>query len=128
MPSTPRWSARKSSPAAMSEPRLHVSDDPARVVAGLLAEAAGRGETIVLTGGTTSGRAYEHAAALCPDWSRTSVWWGDDRCVPPDDERSNFLLAKRTLLDRLEKQPAEIHRIKGELGGEAAAAEYDEAL
>jgi len=44
--------------------------------------------------------------------------------VPPDDERSNYLLAKQTLLDRLEKQPEEIHRIRGELGGETAAAEY----
>ena len=48
--------------------------------------------------------------------------------MPPDDERSNYLLAKRTLLDRLEPQPAEVHRIRGELGGEAAAAEYDDEL
>jgi 6-phosphogluconolactonase len=48
--------------------------------------------------------------------------------VPPDDERSNYLLAKRTLLDRIERQPAEIHRIRGELGGEAAADEYDREL
>ena len=48
--------------------------------------------------------------------------------MPPDDERSNYLLAKRTLLDRLERQPAEVHRIRGELGGEAAAAEYDREL
>ena len=48
--------------------------------------------------------------------------------MPPDDERSNYLLAKRTLLDRLETQPAEVHRIRGELGGETAAAEYDAAL
>jgi 6-phosphogluconolactonase len=56
------------------------------------------------------------------------LWWGDERCVPPDDERSNYLLAKRTLLDRLQRQPAEVHRIRGELGGEAAAAEYDRKL
>jgi 6-phosphogluconolactonase len=48
--------------------------------------------------------------------------------VPPDDERSNYLLVERTLLDRLERQPAEIHRIRGELGGEQAAAEYDRLL
>jgi 6-phosphogluconolactonase len=48
--------------------------------------------------------------------------------VPPDDGRSNYLLVKRTLLDRIERQPAEVHRIRGELGGEAAAAEYDEEL
>jgi len=48
--------------------------------------------------------------------------------VPPDDERSNYLLAKQKLLDRIEKQPAEVHRIRGELGGEAAADEYDREL
>ena len=48
--------------------------------------------------------------------------------MPPDDERSNYLLAKRTLLDRLDAQPAEVHRIRGELGGVAAAAEYDDEL
>jgi 6-phosphogluconolactonase len=64
------------------------------------------------------------AAEHEPDWSAAKLWWGDERCVPPDDERSNYLLAKQTLLDRLEKQPEEIHRIRGELGGETAAAEY----
>jgi 6-phosphogluconolactonase len=48
--------------------------------------------------------------------------------VPPDHERSNYLLAKRTLLDRLEAQPAGVFRIRGELGGEQAAAEYDRLL
>lgn len=48
--------------------------------------------------------------------------------MPPDDERSNYLLVKTTLLDRLERQPAEIHRIRGELGGAEAAAEYDRLL
>ena len=56
------------------------------------------------------------------------MWWGDERCVPPGDERSNYLLVERTLLDRLQRQPAEVHRIRGELGGEAAAAEYDREL
>jgi 6-phosphogluconolactonase len=48
--------------------------------------------------------------------------------VPPDDERSNYLLVKRTLLDRIERQPGEVHRIRGELGWEAAAEEYDREL
>jgi 6-phosphogluconolactonase len=111
----------------MSEPRLHVEDDPSESVAALLAEAAARGETIVLTGGGSVARAYERAAALEPDWSAASVWWGDERCVPPDDERSNFLLAKRSLLDRLAEQP-DVHRIRGELQPADAAGEYDKEL
>jgi 6-phosphogluconolactonase len=94
----------------------------------LLVEAARAGEHIALSGGDTPGPAYELAAGLESDWSRAHLWWGDERCVPPDDERSNYLLVKRTLLDRIERQPAEVHRIRGELGGEAAAAEYDREL
>jgi 6-phosphogluconolactonase len=111
----------------MVEPTLHVLDDPAAAVGRVLAEAAQRGETIVLTGGTTSGTAYEHASALEPDWSAATAWWGDERCVPPEHEGSNYALAKRTLLDRLERRP-EVHRIRGELPPAEAAAEYDAAL
>ena len=110
------------------QPELHVLDDPAAAVGDLLAERARRGGSIVLTGGSTPGKAYERAAALAPDWSKVELWWGDERCVPPDDERSNYRLAKETLLDRLAEQPAEVHRIRGELDPFEAAGEYDQAL
>jgi 6-phosphogluconolactonase len=48
--------------------------------------------------------------------------------VPPDDELSNFGMAKRTLLDNLGVQPAPIHRIRGEIDPTEAATEYDAAL
>jgi 6-phosphogluconolactonase len=112
----------------MTEPELHVLDDPAAAVAELIAGQAAGGGSIVLTGGRTPGRAYERAAELQPDWSSVEVWWGDERCVPPDDERSNYRLAKSTLLDRLAEQPAEVHRIRGELEPADAAAEYDRTL
>jgi len=111
----------------VTDAHLHVEGEPARRVGELLAAAARDGQTIVLTGGTSVGRAYEHAAALEPDWSKASVWWGDERCVPPDDERSNYLLAKRTLLDRLDNEP-DVHRIRGELQPADAAGEYEKAL
>jgi 6-phosphogluconolactonase len=111
----------------VTEPTFQVLDEPEAAVAELLAAAARRGGTIGLTGGTSVGHAYEKAAALEPDWSRVAVFWGDERCVPPDDERSNFLLARQTLLDNLERPP-EVHRIRGELEPEEAALEYDEAL
>ena len=110
---------------------LIVLDDPvaaARRVGELLAEAARAGGHVALSGGKSPELAHETAAKLQPDWSRAELWWGDERCVPPDDERSNFGMAKRTLLDRVEAQPREIHRIRGEIDPEAAAAEYDEAL
>ena len=61
------------------------------------------------------------------DWSRSVLWFGDDRCVPPDDERSNYRLAKEALLDR-DRRGAASHRIEGELGHEEAAARYESAL
>jgi len=111
----------------MTEPQLRVEADPSRAVGALLAAAARRGETIALTGGSTAGNAYEHAAALEGDWDKATVWWSDERSVPPDDERSNYGLAKRTLLDRLEHQP-KVHRIHGELDPADASGEYDKKL
>jgi 6-phosphogluconolactonase len=109
-------------------PDLHIVDDPAAEVGRLLAEQARAGGSIVLTGGSTPGDAYQHAAAAEPDWSKVTLWWGDERCVPPDDERSNYRLAKETLLDRLESPPATIHRIRGEAPPPEAAGELDAAL
>jgi 6-phosphogluconolactonase len=110
---------------------LVVLDSPEEVASAVgdeLAAAARAGLSIVLTGGESPGRAYELAAERQPDWSRAALWWGDERCVPPDDERSNFRLAREKLLDNVAVQPREVHRIRGEAGGEAAAAEYDSEL
>jgi 6-phosphogluconolactonase len=102
-----------------------VSDDPTTRAAELLAQAAARGVDIALSGGSTPGPAYERAAVIEPDWSRSEVWFCDERAVPPDDERSNYLLAHRSLLVRLARPPRAVHRIKGELGAERAADTYD---
>jgi 6-phosphogluconolactonase len=109
-------------------PDLRVVDDPAGEVGRLLADQAAQGGSIVLTGGSTPGEAYRRAAALEPDWSRVELWWGDERCVPADDERSNYRLAKETLLDGLGEQPASLHRVRGELQPADAAGELDKAL
>ena len=100
----------------------------ASTIADELVAAARSGHTIALTGGHTPGQAYELAAERERDWSAASLWWGDERCVPADDERSNFRLARETLLDRLEARPREIQRIHGELPADEAAQEYDELL
>ena len=109
-------------------PDLNVLDDPIRSVGELIAEQAAQGGSIVLTGGASVGDAYEQAAGLQPDWSRATVWWGDERCVPPDDERSNYRLGKETLLDRLAVAPRAVHRMRGELEPSVAADEYQVAL
>ena len=107
---------------------VRVLEDPAPPCAEMLSDAAASGADIALTGGSTPERAYARAAELEQDWSRARLWWGDDRCVPPDDELSNYRLAKEALLDRIETPPAEVHRIRGELAPGEAARELDEAL
>jgi len=94
----------------------------------LIADAAGSGGHIALSGGSSPRPAYERAGILRPDWSRAELWWVDERCVPPADGGSNYRLIRESLLDGLSRPPAEVHRIRGELDPDTAAAEYDAAL
>jgi 6-phosphogluconolactonase len=115
----------------VNDVELVVVDDwkeAAAVVAERLARAAREGGNIVLAGGRAPKLAYEEAAKREPDWSRTSLWWGDERCVPPEHEDSNYGMAKRALLDRIERAPAGVHRMKGELGKVAGAEDYEREL
>ena len=80
--------------------RIEVLDDPAAAVAELLVATAGH---VVLTGGSSPKRAYELAAR--GDWSGKTVWFGDERCVPPDHEWSNYRMADEVLLSRLDPRP-----------------------
>jgi 6-phosphogluconolactonase len=115
----------------MSEVDITVAEDAAaaaRLAAERLAERARAGGSIVLSGGSTPRHSYEIAAELESDWGGAELWWEDERCVPPDDERSNYGMAKAALLDRLEGEPAAVHRIQGELGRDEGVAEYKHEL
>lgn len=101
---------------------LQVVDDVAADAARRIAMVAEAGGSVVLAGGSTPRRAYEIASAA--DWSGAKVWFGDERCVPPDDERSNFRMAKEALFDRLATPPAAIFRMPGELDPAEAAHQY----
>jgi 6-phosphogluconolactonase len=111
----------------VSSVELRVEDDPAQVAAEELVRAARAGGHVALAGGSTPRRAYELAAGLERDWSAAHVWLGDERCVPPDDERSNLRLARESLLERLERPP-EAHPVRTGLPAEEAAAAYDAEL
>jgi 6-phosphogluconolactonase len=104
------------------------ADQAAEAAALLIAEAAGAGGHIGLSGGSGPRPAYERAGILRPDWGGVELWWIDERCVPPADGRSNYRIIRESLLDGLAREPAEVHRVRGELEPEAAAAEYDGAL
>lgn len=111
---------------------IDVLADPARACAALMVGAAlGEGH-IVLTGGSTPKVAYGHFADAAQtvgiDLGRTTLWLGDERCVEPDDDRSNFKMIKESLLDPLGDNQPTTHRIRGELGPEAGADDYEEQL
>jgi 6-phosphogluconolactonase len=100
-----------------------VSDDPAGAAVELLAKADGH---VCITGGSTPRKAYERVAVERPDWTGVHVWFTDERCVPPDHEHSNFRMANEALLSRIEG--AAVHRMKGELGPDEGAADYEREL
>lgn len=89
--------------------------------------ARGRAD-IALTGGSTPRPLYQLLAtpsyAGRIDWTRTQIWFGDDRCVGPDDERSNFGMARDALLSHVPLPTGNIHRMRGELPPEEGAAQY----
>jgi 6-phosphogluconolactonase len=98
----------------------------AREIAQALTEAlARRGAAhFALAGGNTPRRAYELLAPLLADWSAVELWYGDERCVGPEDPESNHRLVAESLLARIPGAPPREHRIAGELGAEAAARAY----
>jgi 6-phosphogluconolactonase len=87
---------------------------------------------VALAGGSTP-RAANALLASGPrrrevDWKRVVFWFGDERCVAPDDKDSNYRMNRETLLDPLGIDPAQVHRMRGEDDPSAAAADYDAVL
>lgn len=84
---------------------------------------------MALSGGSTPRALYALLAA--PDvasqifWDRVHVWWSDERDVPSDHVDSNYKLAHDALLSKVPIPPANIHRVRTELGAAQAAAEYE---
>jgi 6-phosphogluconolactonase len=112
----------------MSVAEVQIVSDPAAAAAERIVAAARGGGHVVLTGGSAPGVAYERAAEASIDWTEATLWFGDERCVAPDDDRSNFKLAKTSLLDRLPGGRPRVERMQGELGPEEGAAHYGDLL
>jgi 6-phosphogluconolactonase len=85
----------------------------------------GRG-AVVLTGGSTAAGVYPNLARGDQGWGELEIFFSDERCVPPDDERSNFRMAQETLLTHV--SPGGVHRMRGEDAPAKAAAAYAEAV
>ena len=83
---------------------LRVEADLAEAAAALFVEVAPR--TVALSGGSTPRPVYERLARVDYPWREVDVFFGDERCVPPDHEASNFRMATESLLSRV---PARVH-------------------
>src|SRR4051812_45652246 len=124
------------SSGAMVQPEIKVLSD-AEAVAAEAAErvvraandaipAAGR-FAIALSGGSTPKLLYRllaerHRDAI--DWARVDVYFGDERCVPPDHAESNYRMARETLLSAVPIPEGQVHRMRGGIDPQEAAKEY----
>lgn len=89
--------------------------------------------TVALAGGSTPAGLYIRLHAppyeLDVEWAKTQIFFSDERCVGPEDSSSNYRMAREALLQRVYMDEAKnVHRIKGELGPEEAAADYEAVL
>jgi 6-phosphogluconolactonase len=108
---------------------VRVVEDPAAEVADLLVDIAAAGGHVALAGGSTPRRAYELAAQTDADLSAATLWLGDERLVPPDDERSNLRMVRKSLCDRLpEERRPRLLAVDTALSHDAAAAAYESLL
>jgi 6-phosphogluconolactonase len=87
---------------------------------------------ICLTGGKTPRRMYELLAsdpwAARLEWDRIHLYWSDERHVPPDDPESNYGMTRDALVTRVPIPAAHVHRIRGELAPDDAAAACERDL
>lgn len=87
---------------------------------------------VALSGGSTPRALYARLASAPHReeiaWDRVRFFWGDERCVPPDSERSNYRMAKETLLDPLRIPARHVFRMRGEDEPARSAAAYEELL
>ena len=113
-----------------------LSQQAAQYVAQTIAAAvAERGRcTIALSGGSTPRGLYRLLAEDASfrarvDWGRTHLFWGDERCVPPDHPDSNYRMAFESLVSRVPVPEASVHRMRGEdPDPEQAARDYEAVL
>jgi len=112
-----------------------LAEEAAQAVADAAEEALNRTGrfTLALSGGSTPRRLYARLASppfhSWIDWSRLHVFWGDERCVPPDHPDSNYRLVHESLLSRVPIPPERVYRMRGEdPDPERAALDYSQAL
>ena len=88
--------------------------------------------TVALSGGSTPQPLYQNLSSKRRqhklDWGKTHLFWGDERCVPPDHPDSNYRMAREILLSQIEVPERNIHRVPTEMDPRMAAFSYEERL
>src|SRR5881227_2056397 len=125
----------------MTDPQIQVLPDADaiaraaadRIVAAARDAIAARGAfTFGLSGGSTPRTLYRLLASseyrTQIDWPNVEIYFGDERCVPPDHPDSNYRMAHEAMLSKLPIPEPNIHRMRGELPPEQAATEYGQLL
>ena len=104
-----------------------VAKSVAKAIRKLTADSAQPRFDIALSGGTTPAKLFKILTEKYPEtipWKRIHFWWGDERCVPPEDENSNYKMAHDLLFSRIVIPDENIHRIKGENPPASEADQY----
>ncbi|MEO8232203.1 MAG: 6-phosphogluconolactonase [Ignavibacteriota bacterium] len=86
---------------------------------------------LVLSGGSTPKYIFQYLASYFKekiDWNKINIFWGDERCVPPDNLESNFKMADESLLSKINIPEKNIFRIKGEEKPEKEAERYSKVI
>lgn len=117
-----------------ASPEIRVGADPEalaraardEIAHAILAAVGERGRCdLVLSGGSTPRRTHELLAAVELPWDKVHVFFGDERCVPPEHEDSNWRMARETLIQRARIPDANVHRIAGERDPQDAASDAE---
>ncbi len=103
-----------------------VADAAADHVAAMIADT-GR-FSLALAGGSTPRALYKILATKHIDWSHVHIFWGDERCVPPDHVDSNYRMAREAILGHIPIPSDNIHPMQGDIDPVQAAAEYEHGL
>ncbi|MEO6967435.1 MAG: 6-phosphogluconolactonase [Rhodanobacteraceae bacterium] len=83
---------------------------------------------VVLSGGNTPRAIFSALRERPANWPAWQVWFGDERCLPPNDSERNSRMARDTLLDHVPIPPQSICVIPAERGAEDAAQAYAQSL
>ncbi|MBN2616171.1 MAG: 6-phosphogluconolactonase [Bacteroidales bacterium] len=101
------------------------------IIRGISAKEKDEDFTLSLSGGNTPKAIFQYISTHFADkteWNKVKIFWGDERCVPPEDPESNFGMARKFLLDHLPIPQQNIFRICGECEPEQAAERYEKTI